>query len=432
MSRKKVRIIIGISLGIAFAALVALIIVVIKNNRKEPGRESTPTGVPNGSVVVWRWTETHIKEEGEPEYTSAKQEFDEFGRCVKRMEYSAENGALSAEYLYQYDDTAYRTTEIRREYNVEGNLSYQETKVYDSAGRVLRNVDDYGGGDIRSSESVYNEDGVCVERYEYAGEPVPENMTSRYAYDAYGHPAKYEQRTEEGTWEALGISAKDASGRVISYDEWSNSIGAFDLSVRYDFHSDGSYTRTEETPYGTIIREYDAGGYIVSYDKYSESDEGEPEYSGYEYTYTEDADGITVKQYRKSSPEDTLSTLFLWEKFDTERGLRQRWYVDESGKSYSLIDSEFDASGRMIKSTRNDYLTEEYSYDEYGNCIEEKTTYQTDPEAWDYKDQVITYTYKSIVVTMEQKELAEKFYLPYTTYELDGISLEFCYQELFE
>ena len=75
-------------------------------------------------------------------------------------------------------------------------------------------------------------------------------------------------------------------------------------------------------------------------------------------------------------------------------------------------------------------MVTEYTYDDYGNCITESLSYDIDPEAWDYKDQVITYAYSPVVVTKEQKELAEQFYLPNTIYEVGETTLEFSYQDL--
>lgn len=206
--------------------------------------------------------------------------------------------------------------------NAQAPVDYQ--RDYDEQGRVVRiNATDPQSGAFPALEVTYNGDGGVRSVTEYRrgwDEYEPASFTRTF-YDAQGRKTSIERGFADGTVTSQEDFEYDSNGRLISQSSLINDEGYY-ASV-------------------TTTHFYDASGRLIKTE--SEGSEGL-----YLTTYRYNDQGLLV-QKRESSDDDP---------------------------GYQNITScRYNAQGRLIEVRRSvdgeEWLDQSYSYDRYGNVLEE-------------------------------------------------------------
>ena len=412
MNRKKAKLLI---IGICAVALVTWVVLMVtifrdRGEEKKPGRKPTPTipaEIPEGSILVWRQTATYIQNEGESEVLSEERKFDEYGRCVECINYYFD-GEVQYRKKYEYVEGDRRTIEIERNYDAAGEESCVTTTEFDAEGRIVRKREEHRYSGLGTSTTVcsYDENGT-LRTLENDNKSDTEDKSYRYTFDFYGHPENYMVWGSDGIWHYFGGSEHDAQGRVISYDEWDEEGNSVQRD-RYEFLPDGGYIWKSEDSYTVRIMRFDADGLVQSDERYYPEGERENDYTGFFYEYVKDENGGITVNTTRSLKEGAPATLRSWEKYTRDMLMSESGVVLDDGTIVVTREYEYDNLGRRVKYSIGSVQIIEYKYDEYGNCVAQELSFPSSGE----QGQVISYVYSPMVITKEQKALAEEYYLP--------------------
>lgn len=416
MNRKKAKILI---IGICAVALVTWIILMVTIFRdpeeKKPEKEPTPMilpEVPEGSVLVWVWTETREMREGEPgETTKEKLKYDEYGRCIE-IEYYYSVPSVDIQTKFEYIEGDHRTVMIERTYGSDGKRGGVYTHEYDAEGHEVRLKEEFSDASSQTTARRYDENGILrsldVTRYSPDG-GIYDNSSSRTTYDICGHVSGRMDSTDGANWDTIGVGEYDEQGRIVLYEE-RDSDGDITLRESYEYQPDGGFTYQKSDHNGLKVCRFNAEGYILSFEQ-NPPEGSKSEYKGNFFEYFVDEDRITVKVTRASTKGGALS-LYYWDVYTPDQRRLEYGAVMDDGSNQILRTYEYDAAGRLVKYVYgdNDMVTE-YEYDAYGNLVKESVSYSDDS----YSDVVTTYEYTPMVITKEQKEYSEGFYLPEQT-----------------
>ncbi len=178
------------------------------------------------------------------------------GQLIYYTEYAAdreayhvtydENGELSSDETYEYDEYGNRTLYASREYAHDYSTVYHYEYQYDDAGRILEQavteaVNNEWGSSEEKTATSYRYDGAGNMVYTYCGGEDMFYYWYEYEYDAAGNQLKRSSYNENG-----GLLEEDV------YEYYADGI------CRSESHLDGSYTEYDEA--GRVILERDGEG----------------------------------------------------------------------------------------------------------------------------------------------------------------------------
>ncbi|MBP5462902.1 MAG: hypothetical protein J6Y20_12380 [Lachnospiraceae bacterium] len=324
MNRKKAKIIIGISLGIAVIALIALIVTVIKNNSDRSKEKSDPAGQqetpepsgepdPNKKYPGSYVRDTYDVEDGKrTKIASEEFDLDAEGREIRSYQWMAKNWGytgVSRESLTSYDSLGRKVSEtwtglfesdpsrnyvtevkyeydgetdrvrFKRQYDEKGNLEQTEELQYNGRGDAILEQTTLADGTLVSSyEREYDEFGnLLYEKQENHGDLGQENTYPPVVsaeYDASQRKVTVygigEEDDEEGSYQTRNKLCElyyDASGRLIREKGFSvnDNVETEEYAVEYLYGSgrtcEKSIMRSSD---GWVAeKEFDASGRVV-------------------------------------------------------------------------------------------------------------------------------------------------------------------------
>ena len=407
VNQKKAKIIIGVSLGIALAAMIALVVVIVtQNSGKKP---KTPASDPKetGTVKVWRVTAIYLKQGDNPRYCYETNTIDALGRYETQTRYNL-NGETENVIRFSYDAETKRTDMVDRFYS-DGKADFGTDRSYDPEGRELAYVlyTSREDGLVKENEETrtFDEDGNLLTEYLIF---YFENGTSEFRKDYDPETMTYIRtaREDDGPFQKSGIEELDAQRRVVREFRYYEKDGER-LTKSYEYREDGSRTVTEYygAADGTKITEYDAKDRILK-EAYCEPDGTESSCQVHEYSSDESGSREKVTYYVEGEMRQ-------WFEYVYNSQGDQTAYTEGGtiGSQTTYIDVRYDEQGRILSKTCDPEqpgsiasFHAEYEYDSHGNLI--RHTLEGDgrvTEIWEYE-------YTPYELTEEQAAEADKYY----------------------
>ena len=282
-------------------------------------------------------------------------------RVKKAVSLIVESTSPNSQYVhrYTYDENGNETSWTNSvndstvyEYTEDGKMLYRESKNSSHTNWVRRNYDIHGNLIYDEQGSAKNED----------FEPGMVGQVTTYTYDENSNLLKTESKYETASYEY------DAYGRLLKK---TYSDGLSDL---YTYDSNGNLTITQAYG-GTSTFTYDANGNLLTMEAGEAVERNK--YDGYgrliESYYAFGDMGET--SYYKYDDNGRL----IYE--ETPGGISQYTY-NEYGKvltettDYGTIYYyTYDADGNLIQEESSDGYWKKYTNDENGNCIQTETNY---------------------------------------------------------
>nr|WP_297704000.1 hypothetical protein [uncultured Butyrivibrio sp.] len=307
--------------------------------------------------------------------------YDEDGRVAIELDLGENDNYLRGWNEYEYRDVSYKYehVDLRSYQPYDLDFTYVD---YDNHNKSLlksiKRTDKlfFGGGSAMYFDNDNNTNRVMISDSDTYEE------TYKYDYGSNGLPAKgyiYNQKGDliyELTYDDNGSLIYQDSNQVSPYgpSEYEADMSSIDYSYAYQYNSDGLKTKMEESHIylGEVSSGcpekyyYDKHGRLVYTERYSAVDPNELiEYTVYAYS---DQYGLLAKIIVSEPYGFTQSTTYFNGK---AYYVTYSDYTYRSGTIYNL-----DEYGQVISYTSvyQNGATEvdEFTYDEFGNCIEHK------------------------------------------------------------
>lgn len=377
------------------------------------GRVIEKTNEQTGLTIYTEYDDYgNVVEERDSEGQTTTYEYDAFQRKIKTTDAYGRTEEL------RYDDRDH----IIETKNFDGTTT---TNVYDVQGNVIEATDALGN----TTKKTYNAMNQVI-REEAKGQ------VTEYAYDAKGHQVAIYDKTQNTqiryrydangnnieTIDAMGNSTKqqyDAKNQVVaSIDALGNkSTKEYDAYGNIIKESDplGHTKQSRYNIYGLLEMEVDERGFETTYEYNDElqlvkatdalGNQAEIEYNDRRQKIKEiDSNGGTTEYEYDSYGRVNKEIAPNGKETIKEYDLLGNVVKEESGQKITVY--EYDEWGRLIKTTTNDVVQEENTYNEQNQLIEKK----------DANGNLSTYTYDkfgNVIHSDEKGSISDKEYDAY-------------------
>ena len=328
---KKKRIILPVVIFVLFCAIIAAIVLILRN---EPEAEM------NEMVTVYCISEIRYAGDGKEPQTTYKMEYDENGNLISCTKYSAMNNKTKTS-SFEYDERGNCTLAV-----VENNM--KKVYVFDTEDRILRE-EEYWDGKIKTEYTYsYDEEGrvLIYTAWMYGNE-----IETVYTYDKKGNLIKQETMSDGRCTECT----------TYTYDNRSRVLSAV---------TTGSYGEDS-----CVYYQYDLMGNEISYKRY-QGDE-----LRINTTRTYDIFGRLKTEETKDGDELTYSATYTYDikgnvkRIDSLQGAEI--YIDSPGELRPVVITyKYDRYGNVVERIKNydDQHTDVFSwvYDKNGNMLVEE------------------------------------------------------------
>lgn len=301
----------------------------------------------NGNATKYTYDARHLLRDFEDALgvTPVRNEYDETGRLVRHVD------AFGKTTEFTHDLAAQREVLTDR-------LGHSRTLEYDDRGNVVHESDALG----KVTDRRFNADGLLL------SETNPLGETTSYTYDA--------QRNLTSVTDPLGNAVSytyDAQGRVLTRTDPRGKIttNAYDAAGRllsttdpmggvrtFTYDAQGNVLTETDAEGNTTTRTYDADGNMLS----------ETDGAGAETTCTYDRNGRRLSRTAARTTSSGTETLTWAYEYDADGRLTKTTNPDGS-----TLRTVFDPLGNVVESYDGRGLKTSYRHDEMGRPVE--TTY---------------------------------------------------------